>query len=106
MKEQEHIEEITMYELKLYIVGRISKSVKVVEEVVELLKDALDGHYDLEVIDIINNPELAEKDGILATPALEKVSPEPVRRIIGNLSDKDKILLALGLTVQQGEVKK
>lgn len=95
-----------MYEFKLYLVGRTPKSVDVIEELVQLLEDALDGHYNLEVIDIIESPELAEKDGILATPALEKVSPEPVRRIIGDLSDKERVVLALGLTAQQEEVKK
>ncbi len=106
MKEQEHIEEMTMYELKLYVIGRTPKSIEVIEELVRLLEDALEGHYDLEVIDIIESPELAEKDGVLATPALEKVSPEPVRKIIGDLSDKERVLLALGLTAQQEEVKK
>ncbi len=106
MKEQEHIEEMTMYELKLYVIGRTPKSIEVIEELVRLLEDALEGHYDLEVIDIIESPELAEKDKILATPALEKVSPEPVRKIIGDLSDKERVLLALGLTAQQEEVKK
>ncbi len=95
-----------MYELKLYVIGRTPKSIEVIEELVRLLEDALDGHYDLEVIDIIENPELAEKGNIMATPALEKVSPEPVRKIIGDLSDKERVLLALGLTAQQEEVKK
>ena len=78
MKKQEHIEEMT-----------------------KLLKDAFDDHYNLEVIDIIENPEQTEKDRILVTPTLEKVSPEPVRRIIGDLSDKEKLLPALGLTPQE-----
>ena len=95
-----------MYEFKLYVVGRTPKSVDVIEELVQLLEDALNSYYHLDVIDIIESPELAEKDGILATPALEKVSPEPVRRIIGDLSDKERVLLALGLTAQQEEVKK
>ncbi len=95
-----------MYELKLYVIGRTPKSIEIIEELVRLLEDALDGHYDLEVIDIIESPELAEKDGILATPTLEKVSPEPVRKSIGDLSDKERVLLALGLTAQQEEVKK
>ncbi len=106
MKEQGHIKEMTMYKFKLYVVGRTPKSVEVIEELVKLLEDALDGYYDLEVIDIIESPELAEKDRILATPALEKVSPEPVRKIVGDLSDKERVLLTLGLTAQQEEVKK
>ncbi len=98
MKEHVHIEEMAMYELKLYVIDRTSKSVDVIEELVKLLEDALDSHYHLEVIDVIENPEQAEKNSVLATPTLEKVAPGPVRKIIGNLSDKEKILLALGLT--------
>ncbi len=101
MKALEHIEEMTMYEFKLYLVGRTPKSLKVIEEVVRLLKDAFDGHYNLEAIDIIESPELAENAKILATPTLEKVSPEPKKRIIGDLSDKETVLLALGLTPQE-----
>ncbi len=97
---------MTMYELKLYVVGRTPKSVEVIEELVKLLEDALDSHYHLEVIDIIESPELADKANILATPALERVAPGPVRKIIGDLSDKERVLLALGLTAQQEEVKK
>ena len=95
-----------MYDFKLYLIGRTPKSVEVLEELVKLLEDALESHYHLEVIDIIESPELAEKDEILATPALEKVSPEPLRRIFGDLSDKERVLLALGLTAQQEEVIK
>jgi len=97
---------MTMYEFKLYVVGRTPKSVDVIEELVKLLEDALESHYHLEVIDIIESPELAEKDRIWATPTLEKASPEPVRKIIGNLSDKERVLLALGLTAQREEVIK
>ena len=94
MKEQEHIEQMTMYELKLYLIGRMPKSVEVIEELVQLLEDALDSHYH------------ADKDKILATPALKKVTPGPVRKIIGDLSDKERVLLALGLTAKQEEVLK
>ena len=94
-----------MYELRLYVVGR-PKSVEIIEELVKLLEDALDSHYHLHVIDVVENPELAHKDMIMATPTLQKVSPEPVRTIVGNLSDKETVLLALGLTALQEEVKK
>jgi circadian clock protein KaiB len=87
-----------MYELKLYIVGRTPKSIKVVSSLKQLLEDALKDRYSLEVIDVIENPELAEQGGILATPTLEKVSPEPARKVIGYLSDKETVLTALGLT--------
>ena len=92
---------MTMYEFKLYLVNRTKKSLMIIEELAILLKDAFDGHYNLEVIDIIERPELAEKAKILATPTLEKVSPEPVIKIVGDFSDKETVLLALGLTPQE-----
>ena len=96
---------MTMHEFKLYVIGRTPKSIDVIEELVQLLEDALNSHYHLEVIDIIESPVLAEKAKILATPSLEKVSPEPVRKIIGDLSDKERVLLTLGLTALQEEIK-
>ncbi len=101
MKEQERIEEMTMYEFKLYVIGQTPKSVEVIEELVKLLEDAFDSHYHLEVVDIIKNPELAEKDKILATPTLVKASPPPEKRVVGDLSDKETVLSALGLTPQE-----
>ncbi len=97
---------MTMYELKLYVVGQTPKSVKIIEELVKLLEDALDSHYHLNVIDVVENPEMAHKNNILATPTLQKVLPEPVRTIVGDLSDKETVLLALGLTDLQEEAEK
>ncbi len=94
-----------MYEFKLYLVGCIPKSVEVIEELVKLLEDALDGHYDLEVIDIIESPELAEKDRIWATPTLVKAAPPPEIRIVGGLPNKDRVLSAFGLTAEKGAEK-
>ena len=90
-----------MYEFRLYVVGRTPESLMVTDELVKLLEDALDSDCSLEVIDVIENPELAEKAKILATPTLVKVAPEPVKRIIGDLSDKETILPALGLIPQE-----
>jgi len=94
-----------MYEFKLYVIGRTPKSIDVIEKLVQLLEDALNSYYHLDVIDVIESPELVEKAKILATPSLEKVSPEPVRKIIGDLSDKERVLLTLGLTALQEEIK-
>ncbi len=96
-----------MYELELYVVSRTPKSVEVVEELVKFLEDVLDSYYHLEVIDIIESPELAKKAEILATPTLVKVAPEPQTRVVGDLSDKKMVLLALGLTgtVFGGQIK-
>ena len=54
-------------------------------------------HYDIDVVDVLENPQLAERDKILATPTLIKGLPEPVRRIIGDLSDREKVLIGLDL---------
>jgi len=57
--------------------------------------------YELKVIDVLKNPRLAEEDKILATPTLTKALPLPIRRIIGDLSDKEKVLLGLDLTFEK-----
>jgi len=106
LKEQEHFEDMTMYELKLYVVGRTAKSIDIIEDLVKILEDGLDSHYHLDVIDIIESPGLAEEAKILATPALEKVAPGPVTKIVGDLSDKERVLLTLGLTAQHEKVTK
>ncbi len=70
------------------------------------MESTFDGHYNLEVIDIIENLEMAEKDNILATPTLVKSSPPPERRIIGDLSDRKKVLLNLGITFESRKLRK
>ncbi len=90
-----------MYEFRFFVTGQTPKSRDLIEKLVTILQEAFDGHYHLDVIDIVEKPELAEQDKILATPTLEKVSPEPVRRIVGDLLEKETLLLALGLTPQE-----
>ena len=87
-----------MYELKLYVVGKTPKSIEVVSDLKQLLEDALKDRYSLEIIDVIDDPELADEGGVLATPTLEKVSPDPARKVVGDLSDRETVLAALGLT--------
>lgn len=86
------------YVLKLYVTGQTPNSIKAIGNLKDLLKDGLNGLCKLEVIDVLKNPQLAEEDKIMATPALVKVLPPPVRKIIGDLSDKKKVLLGLNLT--------
>jgi len=62
-----------------------------------VLDKKLKGKYELKIIDILKNPGIAEKKKIMATPLLERVSPEPVRRVIGDLSDEDKVIIGLDL---------
>jgi circadian clock protein KaiB len=86
------------YVLKLYVTGRTANSVKAIGNLKNILKDGLDDICKLEVIDVLKNPQLAEEDKILATPTLLKILPPPVRKIVGDLSDKKKVLSGLNLT--------
>ena len=90
----------TKYVLKLYVTGQTSNSAKAIENLKDVLKNGLSDLYKLKVIDVVQNPQLAEEDKIMATPALVKVLPPPVRKIIGDLSDKEKVLLGLDLTTE------
>ncbi len=89
----------TKYVLKLYVTGQTTNSVKAIGNLKNILKDGLKDICKLEVIDVLKNPQLAEKDKIMATPALVKVLPPPIRKIIGDLSDKKKVLSGLNLTI-------
>ena len=83
--------------LKLYITGQTPNSIRAIENLKEILKKDLKGKYELKIIDVQKNPQLAEDEKILATPTLSRVLPLPIRRIIGDLSQKDKVLLGLDL---------
>jgi circadian clock protein KaiB len=84
--------------LKLYITGSTTTSERAITNLEEILqKPELKGKYKLEVIDITKNPQLAEDEKIIATPVLERKLPPPVRRILGDLSDKEKVLIGLDL---------
>lgn len=85
------------YVLKLYVTGQTKNSLAAIENLKKILSEEFKGVYELRIIDVVKNPQLAEKEKILATPMLSRVLPLPVRRIIGNLSDKDKVLLGLDL---------
>lgn len=85
------------YILKLYIMGDTANSQAAIKNLNRILEKEIKDLYTLEVIDVLGRPELAERDKILATPTLIKVSPAPARRIIGDLSDGGKVRLGLEL---------
>jgi circadian clock protein KaiB len=85
------------YLLKLYITGKTPNSVAAINNLKDILKTKVKTSYKLEIIDVLKHPQLAENQKILATPVLEKQLPPPIRRIIGDLSNKEKILLGLDL---------
>jgi len=86
-----------MYNLRLYVVGKTTKSLLAIENLKAILEDQFKGLYSLEIIDVFENPGLAEGDEILATPTLVKIFPEPIRKVIGDLSNEEKVLLGLDL---------
>lgn len=85
------------YILKLYVTGETANSKTVIKNLNDILEREPKDLYTLDVIDVLENPQAAEEDKILATPTLIKVFPEPAKRIIGDLSDKEKMKSGLGL---------
>jgi circadian clock protein KaiB len=85
------------YILRLYVTGMTPKSINAIENIKKICEENLKGRYDLEVIDIYQQPEYAKKEQILAAPTLIKKLPLPLRKFIGDMSDKDKILVGLDL---------
>jgi circadian clock protein KaiB len=85
------------YELRLYIAGKTEKSVKALNNLKKYCEEHLQDQYVIEVIDLLVNPQLAEGDQIFAVPTLVKKVPEPVRKIIGDLSDEEKVLVGLNI---------
>jgi len=85
------------YVLKLYVTGVTFRSQAAFKSLKKIMSENYKGAYSLKVIDVMKHPKLAEDDKILATPTLIKILPLPVARIIGNLSDKEKVLLSLDL---------
>ena len=88
---------LASYLLKLYVTGASPRAQFAIANLRRICDDELGGEYELEVIDVLERPEVAEQDRILATPTLIKQLPPPLRRVIGDLSDKDKVLLGLEL---------
>ncbi|WPL16007.1 Circadian clock protein KaiB [Thiorhodovibrio winogradskyi] len=85
--------------LRLYVAGQSPKSVAAYSNLTQLCEQRLAVPYRIEVIDLLDNPALAREDQILAIPTLVRRHPEPVRRVIGDLSDGDRVLLGLDLPV-------
>jgi len=85
------------YILKLYVAGNTPNSIRALKMLNNILEKEFQGVYALKVIDVLKNPQLAEEDKILATPTLSKILPSPVRRIIGDLSDRERVLIGLDL---------
>lgn len=85
------------YTLRLYITGTTNRSIMAITNLKKICEEYLEGKYDLEVIDLYKSPSLAEGDQIIAAPTLIKELPLPMRRIIGDMSNKERVLLGLDL---------
>ena len=83
--------------LRLFVTGHTEKSVRAVRNVTRLCERHLRGHYDLEVVDLYQQPELAAEHQLVAAPTLIKVLPLPPRRMIGDMSDSARVLAGLGI---------
>lgn len=85
------------WELRLYVAGKTTKSVAALNNLNKLCEEHLKGKYIIEVIDLLVQPQLAEGDQIFAIPTLVKKVPEPIRKIIGDLSNEEKVLVGLNI---------
>jgi len=94
-----------MWELRLYIAGQTPKSILALKNINKYCKKHLEGKYSIEVIDLLKNPQLAEGDQIFAIPTLVRKFPEPIRKIIGDLSNEEKVLVGLNIRVLKSDLK-
>ncbi len=86
---------VSNYILRLYITGKSAKAEVAIANLRRICEEELNGRYELEIVDVLEQPQAAEDDKIMATPTLIKRLPPPLRRVIGDLSDKHKVLLGL-----------
>ncbi len=85
------------FALRLYVTGLTTRSTQAINTVKDLCEAELKGRYELEVIDVSKRPDLAKQENIIAAPTLVKTLPLPLRRLIGDLSDKERVLIGLDL---------
>jgi circadian clock protein KaiB len=85
------------YNLRLYVAGQTPKSIAAIANLKKICEQHLSGRYDIEVIDLVKNPALAQRHQIVAIPTLIRQLPEPLKRIIGDLSNSEKVLVGLNI---------
>lgn len=88
------------YVLRLYVTGMTTRAIRAIENVRAICDEHLRGRYDLAVVDVYQQPVLASQEQIIAAPTLVKVFPLPVRRMVGDMSQRDRVLLGLDLIGQ------
>jgi circadian clock protein KaiB len=90
-----------LYSLRLYVAGQTPKSVLAFTNLKQICEQHLQGRYAIEIIDLVNTPQLAQGDQIFALPTLVRRLPEPIKKIIGDLSNTERVLVGLDLRVHQ-----
>jgi circadian clock protein KaiB len=95
--------DLSKYLLRLFVTGASSRTGVAIANLRRICEQELAGQYELEIIDVLEFPDLAEDEKILATPTLIKSLPLPLRRVIGDLSDKEKVLLGLEVQPRRGD---
>lgn len=95
MNEQMKNEET--WELRLYVAGQTPKSLQAFDNLKKICEKHLKGRYKIEIVDLLENPKLARGDQILAIPTLVRKLPPPLRKIIGDLSDKERVMVGLDI---------
>ena len=92
-----------MYKLRIYLAGKSKRDEKNVGELREILEYKLKNQYSLQVIDVLDSRELAIQDNVLATPVLIKLEPQPVRKLLGDFGDYEKLMLLLGMADREDD---
>jgi circadian clock protein KaiB len=95
LKDRDKPNATSEYQLRLYVAGQTSKSMTALDNLKRICETHLAGRYQIEVIDLLVNPKLAAGDQILAVPTLVRHLPEPIKKIIGDLSNEDRVLVGL-----------
>lgn len=85
------------WELKIYVAGETEKSRKAIENLQKVCEEHLKGRYHIEVIDLLKNPQLAAEEQIFAVPTVVRKLPEPLKKLIGDLSATEKVLVGLDI---------
>ena len=101
-KTEQDCPDAVQYELRLYVAGQTAKSLTAFANLKRICESHLNGEYRIEVIDLIKAPQLAAGDQIFAVPTLVRRLPEPIKKIIGDLSNEERVLV--GLDIQPVEV--
>ncbi|MEJ2649759.1 MAG: circadian clock KaiB family protein [Sedimentisphaerales bacterium] len=96
-KKEKKKSETEIWELRLYVAGQTAKAVTAFANLKRICEEHLAGKYSIEIIDLLKKPQLARGDQILAVPTLVRKLPEPVRKIIGDLSNTERVLVGLDL---------